>query len=87
MGDPRPRRSAHGCDAADEQPPTDEEERLGVRTAVALYLFAGAAIGGALAVDGCLGIVALDGRMRDAILRPPDDGRRKRASGVLDRSG
>jgi hypothetical protein len=68
MGDPRARRGDHGCDAADDAPPTDEEERLRARTAVALYLFAGVAIGGALAVDGCLAALALDGRTRRDVL-------------------
>ena len=68
MGDSRARPSQNGCDGDEEERLTDEQERLRARTAVALYLFAGVAIGGAVAIDGCFAAVALDGRARRDIL-------------------
>jgi hypothetical protein len=62
MADSRGRQSGQGCDAAEDEQLTDEQERLRNRTAVALYLFAGAVIGGAVAVDGCFALLAWDGR-------------------------
>ena len=62
MADSRARQSGKGCNAAEEEQLTEEQERLRARTAVAIYLFAGAAIGGAMAVDGCFAFLALDGR-------------------------
>jgi hypothetical protein len=46
MADSRARPGGKGCDTAEDEQLTDEQERLRNRTAVALYLFAGVAIGG-----------------------------------------
>jgi hypothetical protein len=62
-------RSREGCDSANEEHLTDAEVRLRARTAIALYVVAGVAIGGAVAVDGCFAVLALEGGAPRGVLR------------------
>ena len=61
MADSRGTQSGQGCDAAEDEELTHEQGCRN-RTAVALYVFAAAAIGAAVAVDGCFVLLAFDGR-------------------------